>query len=385
MRTLALLLGLLVLGFFVLAPAGVERALNRRLEHPPYAPSEVARALHARIPVADLHADSLLWGRDLLERSERGHVDVPRLQEGGFALQVFPAVTKSPVGQNYERNDASRGDMITALVAAQRWPLRTWRSLTERAIYQADRLHAFADRAPEALRVIETRQDLARLLRDREAGATVVGGVLATEGSHALEGELDNIERLYAAGFRMMGLHHFFDNELGGSLHGTSRGGLSDFGREAVQAMQARGVIVDVAHSSPGVVDDVLALVERPIVISHTGMYGHCAHRRNLDDARLERIAAAGGLVGIGFWDAAVCDPSAKGVARAILYAVEKLGAEHVALGSDWDGSTAVAIDAGEIAALTDALLAEGVPPETIESVMGRNLVEFLRRWLPEE
>jgi microsomal dipeptidase-like Zn-dependent dipeptidase len=386
LRRVLLALGLLVGAAAIAAlawlPGAIERSQNQVTPHGPFPIADAARALHETLEIADLHSDTLLWHRDLLERSGRGHVDVPRLREGGVALQVFAAVTKSPVGQNYESNDAG-SDQLTALVVLQRWPRVTWSSLLERALHQAERLHEVAKRAPDQLLVVRSREDLRALMARRAAGGHVVGGLLALEGAHVLEGRLSNLDRLYEAGYRMLGLQHFFDNEVGGSLHGQEKHGLTEFGREVVQRAQAGGWIVDVAHSSPAVVDDVLDLATEPVVVSHTGLAGACDSPGNLDDARLRRIARAGGLVGVGFWKGAVCDASPVGVVRSILHATRTLGEAHVALGSDYDGSTTVSFDASELAVLTQELLRAGASEEEIRAVMGANLLAFLARHLP--
>jgi microsomal dipeptidase-like Zn-dependent dipeptidase len=386
LRRVLLALGLLVGAAAIAAltwlPGAIERSQNQVVPHGAFPISDPARALHETLAVADLHSDTLLWHRDLLERGSRGHVDLPRLREGGVVLQVFPAVTKSPAGQNYESNEADT-DQLTALMLIQRWPRATWASLLERALHQARRLHEAAARAPDQLLVVRSREDLRALLARRAAGEPVVGGLLALEGAHVLEGELANLDRLYEAGYRMLGLQHFFDNEVGGSLHGREKGGLTGFGREVVGRAQAGGWIVDVAHSSPAVVDDVLDLATAPVVVSHTGLAGACDSPRNLDDARLRRIARAGGLVGVGFWDGAVCDISPVGVVRSILHATRTLGEAHVALGSDYDGSTTVAFDASELAVLTHEMLRAGASEREIRAVMGGNLLGFLDRHLP--
>jgi microsomal dipeptidase-like Zn-dependent dipeptidase len=363
-------------------PGAAERSQNQVVPHSPFTISDPAQTLHDTLEVADLHSDTLLWLRDPLERSTRGHVDLPRLREGGVALQVFAAVTKSPAGRNYESNDAS-SDQLTALIVAQRWPRATWSSLLARALHQAARLHAASAQAPDELIVVRSRADLRELLSRRSAGEPVVGGLLAIEGAHALEGRIENLDRLYEAGFRMLGLQHFFDNELGGSLHGREKPGLTEFGREVVRRAQAGGWIVDVAHSSPAVVDDVLDLATEPLVVSHTGLAGACDSSRNLDDARLSRIARAGGLVGVGFWKGAVCDISPVGVVRSILHATRTLGEAHVALGSDYDGSTTVTFDASELAVLTQEMLRAGASEREVRAVMGANLLAFLDRQLP--
>ena len=364
-------------------PAVVEGQLNRVEAHAPYKISAEAKALHATLNMADLHADTLLWGRDVLQRGTRGHVDVPRLAEGRFALQVFSTVTKTPRGQNYDKNTGDT-DMIAILVRANLWPVRTWDSLLERALYQAELLNKAAARDPKALVVVRNRADLAALLARRAKGERVVGGLLATEGAHPLEGDLANLKKLYDAGFRMIGLHHFFDNELGGSLHGVSKGGLSPFGIQAVRAIEEMGMIVDIAHSSEKVVDDVLAVSTRPVVVSHTGVRGACDSARNLSDAHMRAIAAKGGLIGIGFWPGAVCDSTPTGVAKSIRYAADLVGVDHVALGSDYDGSTTVRFDASESAALVQALMKAGFNEAEIRKITGDNVLAFLAAQLPE-
>lgn len=375
-------LAAVVAATFTFGPDRVERALNR-LEPVPIVVDPDAAALHRRLFVADLHADSLLWRRDFLQRSTRGHVDLPRLQDGNVALQVLTTVTRSPRGLNYRRNEADAFDDITMLAVLQGWPPRTWSSRTERALYQAGRLARFAARSNGQLLLVRDRADLEALVARRARGEPATGVVLGTEGSHALDGQLGNVERLYRAGFRIMGLQHFFDNELGGSLHGVSGAGLSDFGRAAVVDMRRLGVIVDVAHSSPAVVADVLSLSAEPVIVSHTGIYSHCPGPRNIPDALLQQIAARGGLVGIGFWAEAVCDASPAGVAAAIAAALALLGDDAVALGSDFDGAVTTTFDVAALPALTAALRARGIDERRIAKVMGGNVRDFLARHLP--
>lgn len=364
-------------------PGLIERRLNRVVEHAPYAISPAARALHEDLVIADLHSDTLLWDRDLLERGRRGHMDLPRLVEGNVALQVFAATTKSPRGQNYEANTGD-SDNITALVILQGWPRRTWGSLYERARHQARRLAEAEAAAFDRLRIVRTRADLEAVLAERASGGPLVGALLETEGAHPLEGEIDRLEGLWEAGYRMIGLQHFFDNELGGSLHGQSGAGLSGFGRSVVAELDRREMIIDVAHSSEAVVRDVLAMTRRPIVVSHTGMRGACDSPRNISDALMQEIARRGGVVGIGYWDGAVCDPSPAGVVRSLRHAVERLGVDHVALGSDYDGATEVHFDTSELAVLTDTMLGAGFSETEIRKIMGGNVVRLLRMLLPE-
>jgi microsomal dipeptidase-like Zn-dependent dipeptidase len=382
--TLVPLAFLYVLMRLLVAPLG-DRMMNPQVAHRPYEVPAQAAALHDRLTIMDWHADSLLWDRDILSRHSYGHVDVPRLQAGNVALQMFTTVTKTPRGQNLGSNDAD-SDNITLLAFIEGWPVDTWSSLRNRALYQAEKLDRFIAGSDGALWWVRNRRELAALLSAREgvaAGARPVGALLGMEGAHPLEGDLANIERFYNAGYRMIALTHFFDNELGGSLHGEAKGGLTDFGKAAVAKLDAKGIIIDLAHASEQTAWDTLAIATRPMVVSHTGLHGHCGTKRNVSDDLMKAIAGKGGLIAVGFWEAAVCADTPDGIAGAIRYAVELVGEDHVALGSDWDG-TIRALTAEDLAAITASLAAGGMPESVIAKVMGGNSARFLATWLPE-
>ncbi|NBB81500.1 MAG: peptidase M19 [Verrucomicrobia bacterium] len=345
----------------------------------PFSISPETQTLHESLIIGDWHADPLLWKRDLTERSDRGHVDIPRLTEGNVALQVFTAVTKSPAGHNYEENDTDAWDNITTLSVVQLWPVRTWNSMFERAVYQAEKLAEFAAASDGQLRILRSEEDLEKLLSDKSAGQSIVGGILGIEGAHALEGDIANLQRLQDAGYRLIGLHHFFDNDIGGSLHGIADNGLTDFGRQVVEEVVARGLILDLAHSSQQVVRDVLEITEIPLVISHTGIFSHCETPRNLPDDLMVEIAASGGVIGIGYWEDVTCDDSPDGVAATIKAAIDLVGEDSVSLGSDYDGTVVVSFDTSDISALTQAMLDIGLSEPQIRKVMGENMVRVLR------
>lgn len=382
--TTLLLITAVGVGFIhYLLPGIVERGMNKVVVHAPYSISTEAQRLHDSLFIADLHTDSLLWKRNLLKRSDTGHIDLPRLQQGNVALQVFSATTKSPKGLNYASNTASSDD-VTTLAVLSFWPPRTWNSLYERASFQLEKLSRFAGSSNEELVVIRTKTDLQNLVDARENNRKTVGGVFLIEGAHPLEGNIDNVERLFDEGLRIAGLTHFFDNELGGSLHGISNEGLSEFGRRVIRKADEIGLIIDIAHSSPQMVEDVLALTERPVILSHGGLSGVCKTDRNLSDELMKRVASKGGLLGIGFWDGAICDASPTGVVKTIRYAIDILGVEHVALGSDFDGTVTTNFDTSELAVLTQAMLEQDFSEREIRAVMGENVKRFLFEYLPE-
>ena len=362
--------------------ARIERRRNGVHRPPPYDASERARDLHRRIAVVDLHSDTLLWGRDLLARADRGHVDVPRLVEGGIALQGLAVSTKVPRRVNVERND-DRTDDVTLLALAQRWPVRTWRSLLERALHQAARARRFAARSGGLLTLVDSRASLASYLVRRTGDRGITAAFLAVEGAHALDGDPANVDRLADAGFVMMSPTHFFDNAFAGSAHGIAKGGLTPLGREMVGRMDARSMIVDLAHASARTIDDVLAIATRPVVVSHTGVKGTCDSVRNLTDDQLRAIAATGGLIGIGFWPTAVCGDDAGAIGRAVAHAVSVAGLDRVGLGSDFDGAVPVPFDATGIVQVVDALLEQGFGDEEITRIMGGNALRLLAENLP--
>src|SRR5450759_423682 len=174
--TAAALVVLVALVYAVLfLPAQPERGMNKVIHPPPYFASERARELLKRSTVIDLHADSLLWARDLTARSRRGQVDIPRLIEGNVALQAFTVVTKSPRGQNFKSNTGAT-DNITLLSIVERWPVRTWNSLTERALYQASKLQDDEKRSSGTLTIIRSGEDLRKYLDRRHFDPAITAG-----------------------------------------------------------------------------------------------------------------------------------------------------------------------------------------------------------------
>ncbi|MFT6032906.1 MAG: membrane dipeptidase [Arenicella sp.] len=374
---------LALIGLFSLAPTFIDKSVNRVSQHEPFMISDAARELHASLTIGDWHSDSLLWNRDLGQRYDYGHVDIPRLQAGNVSLQMFTTVTKSPSGLNYDENSADAPDNITKLAIVQRWPVATWRSLTARALHQADRLHVFEKQNPNDLMIIKSKTDLSNFTARRLTNTTLVGGLIGTEGSHALDGKLANVQTLFDAGFRMMSLQHFFDNKLGASLHGISQKGLTEFGRQVVNKIDSLNIILDVSHSSEAVVAEVLLMVKRPVVVSHTGFKGHCDTARNIGDNLMQKIAANGGLIAVGYWAEAVCGDRPRDVVSAIQYGLELVGEDHLSLGSDYDGSITAGFDTSELLALTDEMLTAGFTDTQIRKIMGGNMLKLLLQSLP--
>jgi microsomal dipeptidase-like Zn-dependent dipeptidase len=375
---------LLIAGFCAL-PRIADRSMNA-VERPkdPFAIAPGARALHAELRIADLHADPLLWPRDLLSRSGAGQVDVPRLIEGRVALQVFGVATQSPWGLNFERNSAETFDMQTPLTIASGWEPRAWTSRLARALHQAELLREAAAESNGKFALIATRADLEKHLAAFAKDSQRTAGFLGLEGMHALDGRVESLDALKDAGFRMIGFAHFFDNPFAGSSAGEEKYGLTPLGRQALARIEELSLIADLAHASPATIRDVLAHAKRPVVVSHTGVQATCPGPRNLSDAEIRGVAANGGLIGIGAFAGAVCDTTPRAVARAMRHVRDLAGIEHVALGSDFDGAVTTAFDSSETAVLVDALFEEGFTPDEVRLALGENALALFAKLLPE-
>ena len=377
----ATLIAATALGFFGFAPGYVEGAMNQIDGKPLIVVSDEAKALHKTLNIVDLHSDTLMWNRDLNDSASRGHMDLPRLQEGNVALQLFSSVTKTPKNQNYDGNGADT-DNITLLTIAQLQPVKTWSSLTERSLYHAQKRDAAVAGSNGAIKAVDTAGQMEALLVARQKDKRAVGAMLTIEGLQNLEGKAANLDRLYDAGFRMAGLTHFFDNELAGSMHGLKKGGLTPFGRDIVRRMEAKGMIIDIAHLSHKGVAEILAMATRPVVSSHGGVQATCNVNRNLTDDEVRGVAKTGGIIGIGYWDGALCDTSPRAAAKAMKHVRDLVGIQHVALGSDYDGATTVRFDTSQLVQVTQALMDEGFTAQEIRAVMGENALRVIRAGL---
>lgn len=373
-------IALALAAFFLVAPGLVENGQNRIVGTRAVA-SARAKALHGTLTIADLHGDTLLWDRDPLDRGTRGHIDIPRLEDGHVALQVFSSVSQTPRGQNYQSNADT--DILWLLAIAQQQPMRTWFSPLHRSLWHGQKLADAAAHSNGRLMLVRSRADLDTLLARRARGDRVTGALFSVEGLHDLEGDFANLDRLYRAGVRMAGITHFFDNALAGSMHGLRKGGLTPLGRRVVTEMERRGMIVDIAHCSHACVADVLAMATQPVISSHGGVQATCRENRNLTDEEIRGVARTGGVVGIGVWDAAVCGTEPADTARAMRHVRDLVGIDHVALGTDFDGAITAGYDVSHLDLITQALIDQGFSDSDIAKVMGGNVVRVMRQRLP--
>jgi len=374
---------LFLFGIFFLAtkivPAYIESQRNPVKLAKPYIVSTEAQQIYARLDfIADLHCDALLWGRDLTEKSDRGHVDFPRMREANVAMEMFTIVSKSPAGQNMKSNSAEAFDNITPLTIAKGESPTNWFSLINRTLSQSQDLVDFVGQENNKAIFIKSKVDLENLIQARKTDKSVIGAMLGIEGAHALEGKIENLDLVYNAGVRMIGPTHFFDNELGGSAHGENLSGLTDFGKEVIRKMNELGIFVDLAHCSPAIVDDVLEITSAPVIVSHTGVRAVLDSQRNLTDAQIQKIAANGGIIGIAFFDMAVGEPELPNIIASIRHVRDLVGINYVALGSDYDGSVAVPFDITGLPLIVEGLIRDGFTEQEIRAVMGENVKRFM-------
>ena len=326
--------------------------------------SERARALHAASPAVDLHADSLMWSRwvgyDILKRHEAplpmaalgGHVDVPRLREGGIGAQFFGLVSL-PAGAHKGLAQTCL-DQIDAL---------------ESAVHHSD------GRLVQALGADDVHA---------AARAGSVAALLGIEGAHALEGELENLDLFARRGVRYLGLVHFSENEVGYPAKGVGRRddeGLKPFGREVVRRCEELGVLVDLSHLNRKGFLEACAMATRPPIVSHTGIAGAFDHWRNVDDAQLRAVADKGGCVGVIFCPRFLGGDGLEPVVRHLRHIARVCGEDAPALGSDWDGfivPTRDLKDASRLPLLTDALLEGGFSEEAVAKILRKNAVRVL-------
>ncbi len=321
--------------------------------------------LHETLLVIDGHCDSALdqvgksyvrgeqKSRDLLARGTEGHIDLPRLLEGGVSGQFFALFTDD----HYVRKAGPH----------------TWELLE----------------AMEGLFSRSSGLKLALCAADLESAkkARRVGAMLTLEGGEAIGESLDELRKFYSRGVRLMGLTWNRRNAIARGVGADGTGGLTDFGRLVVREMENLGMIVDVSHLSDEALDELLPFAKRPLVASHSNAKALCPHRRNLSDAQALRIAETGGLIGITFAGVFIDADPAKVTFSRVLdhldHLVSVVGADHVGLGTDFDGFSpqygTVMRDCSHLGELTQALLDRNYGEDDIRKIMGGNWLRVIR------
>ncbi len=372
--------------FHVYLPEFLLEKYNMPVRQGPYAElkGKAGDIFNGLIYTADLHSDALLWGTDLTRPHKGGMVNIPWLKETKPHFQVFTIVTKVPKTLGFEANSSETDKLTLPFILSGRRP-SAWFSMKGRAVEQIERLKKYADASEGSLRLIKTRSDLKKWLDEVRTGKKgIAAGMLGIEGLHCLEGDIENLDVFYEAGVRMAGPLHLFDNDLGGSGQGVFKAGLTAFGKRVVRRMDSLGMVIDLAHASEKAIDEIIALTEGPLITSHTGAKGVCDNGRNLSDKHLKAIARRGGIIGVAFFEPALCRTDYKEVAETMRYVADLVGVEHVALGSDFDGAVSTPTDIRGIKFLVKELLNQGFTPDEIKMIMGENAIRFWLKYLPD-
>jgi len=327
--------------------------------------SDEARSIHEAHPPIDLHADTLMWSRwtgyDLHKKHEPplpmaafgGHVDLPRMRDGGMAAQFFGLVSL-PL--------ADRVKGMARIVHEQ-----------------IDALESQIAKKPGALRLVRKAAEIKLSNTTGEMGA-----LLGIEGAHALEGDLDNVAIFSRRGVRYIGLLHFSANEAGFPAYGKGRSdtaGLTPWGHELVQACEQNDVLVDLSHVNKAGFLDACRMARKPPIVSHTGVLGAFEHWRNIDDEQLRAVADKGGVVGVIFCPRFVGGDGLAPVIKHLKHIVDVIGEDAPALGSDWDGfivPTKELKDPRGLPLLTDAMLAAGFSRKAVGKILHDNVMRVL-------
>ncbi|GAC1479682.1 MAG: dipeptidase [Gemmatimonadaceae bacterium] len=336
-----------------------------------------------------------------------GHTDLPRLLESGITAQFLSAWVDAPFA--HRRPDESY----------------------VRAVKYMDAIHAFVDRHPTHLLFGSTARDVERAKQERR-----VAIFIGVEGGHAIEGSLAKLRDLHRRGARYMTLTWNNGNAWAGSSigeSGTRTGGLTAFGREVVSEMNRLGMLVDISHVSDSTFWDAIAVSTQPVIASHSSARVLNDHPRNLSDAQLHAVGKNGGVVNVNFYsrfidprfraeaerverelrvgsggttvpaaDSAKRQATLDSIRRArfagltqtplavlidhIDHIAKIAGVDHVGLGSDFDGVSALPLqmdDVTKLPRIAQALLDRGYSSADVKKILGGNMLRVMRTVMP--
>jgi membrane dipeptidase len=345
-------------------------------------------------PIFDGHNDSLLHvhlseedgGRSFLERSDQGHLDLPRAREGGFAggmFAIFAPPKPLPNGPGSDLTITEQGYEVRMAAAMNPKAARDFTMSVAAELFRLER------RSNGQIEVVRSADQLQRCLDD---GTLAV--VFHIEGACAIDTDLDLLHVLYEAGLRSLGPVWSRPNAFGHGVpfcfprHPDTGPGLTDAGKRLVKACNELGVQIDLSHITEKGFWDVAKLSEHPLVATHSSVHALCPSARNLTDAQLDAIGESGGVVGINFFvadlrDDGRLDPDTPidHIVRHVDYVAERIGIDHVAFGSDFDGAMMPRElgDAAGLPVVVEALVAAGYDDQALRKVTHENWIRVLR------
>jgi membrane dipeptidase len=338
--------------------------------------------------LVDLYAPEDGEERSFFERSEKGHLDLPRAREAGMIGGIFAIFTPAPAGSpERERN---YGLTVT----------EEGYTFQERSAVDPAYSRGFADEVVDFAYDLErqTEGEIALVRRYEELehnlGEGVLSIVLHLEGASAVEENLENLEEYYAKGIRSIGMVWSRPNLFGYGVpfrfpHSPDTGpGLTRAGQELIKECNRLGIVIDLAHINEKGFWDVAELSHAPLVVSHAGVHAICASTRNLIDEQIDALGESNGLMGIMFAPGMTREDGDRdgdipisGIVRHIDYVAERIGVDHVALGSDFDGAQMPTelSDVTRLPKLIHALADRGYDDAALEKIAYRNWFRVLR------
>lgn len=347
------------------------------------------------IPVIIGHQDTLLrlyapaaaGARDFFVRSQHGHLDLPRAQEGGVAgsfFAIFVPRDPSQPGEDFKLLTTDVGYTVQLADPLEyTYALRT-------ALAMSALLFRLERQAQGQLSVVHTVAELEQCLR-----TGVHAAILHFEGAEAIDADLNALDVFYRAGLRSLGPVWSRPTVF---AHGVQFAypaspdtgpGLTDPGRELVRACNRLGIMLDLSHLNEQGFWDVAALSEAPLVATHSNVHALCRSTRNLTDRQLDAIKESGGLVGVNFavndlWEDASRDADLplEILVRHLDYLVARLGIAGVALGTDFDGTTVPRAigDASGIPGFLAVLRAHGYNDDALRKIGSENWLRVLAK-----
>lgn len=337
---------------------------------------------------ADAHADTFyeaaLHGLDPAREDSPLHINLARMRAQNQCVQVCSVFT--PARYYGSEATAFAHKIIDCIEASARALPDEW------VLARNGRLSVADFRLEETTSPLQDDEgrDVQSKIQNRKSKIALIPWL---EGASPLAGDLDLLDVFRSRGVRGIGLTHNHRNEVAdGCGCAEPRRGLTDFGRALIEKMEALHVAVDCAHLPQPAFGEVMAMVNRPPCISHTGCRALVKITRNADDEMLRAIAQRDGFVGIDFYPGHVLENAfAQGARRAtcedvaahVLHAINVCGVEHVGFGSDFDGFNDTCEDLrhlGDLTNLERTLRKQGLNDAALERVFGLNLLEYLAR-----
>lgn len=382
--------------FNVRAEEGIEpqrQCASRRLCGFHILPWYIIPMTHTHPPIFDGHNDTLLRvirardGYSFFRENETGHVDLPRARAGGFAGGIFAIFTPYPEGSPEREN-------MWELTIDENGYRQKLHSPIDPAYAEAftsagvDRLRELEREAGGALRVVASVDEIEDCL-----ARGVLAVVLHFEGAEAIRPDLSNLEAYYRRGLRSLGLVWSRPNAFGEGVPFAfpstpdTGPGLTAAGKELVRACNRLGILIDMAHLNEKGFWDVAAISSAPLVVSHACAHALLPSTRNLTDEQIDAIGRSGGLVGVIFEPMQIGeagrpaqDVPLSSLVRHIDYIAGRVGVDHVALGSDFDGADMPSAlkDAAALPNLVQALRDAGYDREAVEKITWRNWLRVL-------